>query len=329
MKALVNTDHFGLAETFGLTRGKVRDVFDLGDRLLIVSTDRLSAHDVVLPNPIVGRGAILTQMTVKWLDRLQGMFKDLSTYLPVQHHIISTNVADLPPEFKPFADELAGRFMIVHKCIPLSVEFIVRGYISGSLWKQYIQMVRDSADGPIMLLGHEFPRNLQESEELAAVIFTPSTKAGPGEHDENISYERMVEILRDWLTKNGYTKIDPEKLAEQCRNVSIKLYSEAREDAREKGIIIADTKFELALLFVDDQPVLVIIDEVLTPDSSRFWPVDQYAVGRSQPSFDKQPVRDHLSSLNWDKKPPAPELPPEIVQQTEERYRTAEQMLFG
>ncbi|MBW2647691.1 MAG: phosphoribosylaminoimidazolesuccinocarboxamide synthase [Deltaproteobacteria bacterium] len=329
MKALINTDHFGLSDLFKMMRGKVRDVFDLGNRLLIISTDRLSAHDVVLPNPIVGRGIILTQMTIKWLDKFKVMFKDLSTYLAVEHHIVSTSVDDLQTEFKKFAGELAGRFMIVHKCIPLPIEFIVRGYISGSLWKQYKRMVAESSDGPIILLGHEFPRNLQESQQLENVIFTPSTKAEAGAHDENISYEEMVKILHGWLKENGHTNIDAEKLAEQCRNVSVKLYSKAREVALEKGIIIADTKFELALRFVDGKPILVIIDEVLTPDSSRFWPADKYVVGQSQPSFDKQPVRDHLSGLNWDKTPPAPELPPEIVEATEERYQTAERMLFG
>jgi len=329
MKALMKTDYFGLDQTFGLTCGKVRDVYDLGDKFLIVATDRLSAHDVVLPNPIIGRGVILTQMTDKWLNLLKGMFGKLSTYLPVQHHIISTNLNDLPAEFKMFAGILVNRFMIVHKCIPFPVELIVRGYISGSLWKQYKRMVAESTEGPIILLGHEFPRDLQESQELIKAIFTPSTKAKAGAHDENITYDQMVTILRKWLEENGYTEIDADKLAEQCRNVSVELYSKAQEDAKKKGIIIADTKFELALLLKDGKWTLVIIDEVLTPDSSRFWPLSEYKVGQSQPSFDKQPVRDYLDTLDWDKQPPAPYLPQDIVDKTEQRYRTAFKMLFG
>ncbi len=272
-----------------LGRGKVRDIYDLGDALLIVATDRLSAFDVVLPDPIPGKGEVLTRMSLFWFDRFRGL---------VPNHLITAEVDEYPQELAPYRDELRGRSMVVKKAEPLPVECIVRGYISGSGWKEYLET------GAVC--GIELPKGLQESQQLSEPIFTPSTKAELGEHDENVSFDVVV----------GKIGAD---LAEEIRARSLKLYSEAAEYAKGRGIIIADTKFEFGLV----EGELTLIDEVLTPDSSRFWPMDQYRPGGPQPSFDKQFVRDYLQGLDWDKKPPAPSLPQEIIEKTASRYREA------
>jgi len=269
-------------------RGKVRDIYDLGDRLLMVATDRISAYDVVLPNGIPGKGRVLTQLSVWWLKQLEGL---------VPHHLISTKVEDLPPACHPFKDQLEGR--ITKKLKPLPVECIVRGYLSGSGWSEY------QKSGTVC--GEKLPSGLVESSRLPLPIFTPSTKVERG-HDENISFARMGAMLGD------------SALAERVREVSLAIYQKACELAEPKGFIIADTKFEFG---TDSAGRLVLIDEVLTPDSSRFWPKDQYQPGRPQPSFDKQLVRDYLTSISWNQQPPAPVLPEEIVKKTSEKYEEA------
>ena len=270
-------------------RGKVRDVYELGDHYLIVATDRLSAFDVVLPTPIPGKGKILTQMSLFWFD----MFKD-----DVENHLVAWNVDDYPDVLKKYKDELEDRSMLVKKCNPMPVECIVRGYITGSAWKEYQKTG--------MVCGIKLPANMQESEPFPEPLFTPSTKAEAGQHDENISYEKMVEIVG-------------EEKAAILKEKSLFIYSKAAEYAKERGVIIADTKFEFGEL----DGKIILIDEILTPDSSRFWPMEDYQVGRPQPSFDKQYVRDYLESIGWNKKPPAPELPPEIVEKTISRYQEA------
>jgi len=277
-----------------LKSGKVREVFDLGDRLLIVATDRISAFDVVMPNGIPRKGQILTQLSFFWFER----FADL-----VPNHLLADRDAPWPGELQPFAGLLAGRSMIVRKAQPLPVECVVRGYLAGSGWKEYQQSRR--------VCGIALPDGLVESAELPEPIFTPATKAVSG-HDENISFAQVVNTIG-------------RELAERVRELSLRLYTEARAYARQRGIIIADTKFEFGL--ADGQ--LLLIDEVLTPDSSRFWPADQYQPGRSQPSFDKQFVRDYLESLGWNKQPPGPVLPPEVVAKTQAKYIEAYQRLTG
>ncbi len=275
-----------------LHRGKVRDMYGIpghDDKLLMVATDRISAYDVVMGDPIPGKGAILTQLSLFWFDLLGDI---------VDNHLISANTADYPAVCQPYAEQLRGRSMLVRKTRPLSVECIVRGYISGSFWQAY-QKNR-------VVCGFELPAGLQESDQLPEVLFTPSTKADLGDHDENISLAQLE------------AKMGPER-SREIAEISIKLYSRAAEYARNKGIIIADTKFELGE--IDGK--LILIDEVLTPDSSRFWPVDEYKPGQGQPSFDKQYLRDYLSSLDWDKTPPAPPLPSEIITRTKERYDEA------
>ncbi len=272
-----------------LNRGKVRDLYEVDGKLLMVATDRMSAFDVVMNEPVPGKGEVLTRMSLFWFD----FFRD-----QVKNHLISADPADYPAACAPYREQLAGRSMLVVKADPLPVECIVRGYISGSFWKAYQKSTT--------VCGFELPEGLEESGRLPGAIFTPSTKAEQGAHDENISFERMVEILgRD--------------TAERAREICVSLYSRAAEYARERGIIIADTKFELG--WHDGE--LVLIDEVLTPDSSRFWPLDEYRPGGPQPSFDKQFLRDYLSGLDWDKTPPPPPLPPEIVEKTAARYREA------
>lgn len=268
--------------------GKVREIFDLGDQLLFVATDRISAFDCIMPNGIPGKGTILTQISHFWFDH----FKDL-----VKGHRNLGTSDPLPDSLEPWKRWLEGRSMVVEKTSPLAIECVVRGYLAGSGWKEYQQNKT--------VCGISLPDGLLESAELPEPIFTPATKAEEG-HDENISFDQACNLVG-------------REIAEQVRALSLKLYERARDMAREKGIIIADTKFEFGLK--DEE--LILIDEVLTPDSSRFWPADKYQVGGSQPSFDKQFVRDYLESLDWDKCPPAPSLPPHIVQQTQEKYLEA------
>ncbi len=277
------------------SQGKVRDLFDLGDRMLLVATDRLSAFDVILPDAIPYKGEVLTKISLFWFDVLDDV---------VANHLISADVADLPSEFVPYAETFAGRFMLAKKAEVFPVECIVRGYLAGSGWNEY----RTSGT----VCGQKLPEGLVESSRLPEPIFTPSTKAEIGEHDENISFERVVELIG-------------EEHANALRDASIKLYSRAAKHALDCGIIIADTKFEFGLV----DGVVTLVDEVLTPDSSRFWPADSYEPGKGQPSFDKQFVRDWLQSSGWDKKPPAPELPEDIITITAEKYVEAYEMITG
>jgi len=270
-------------------RGKVRDVYDLGETLLIVATDRISAFDVVMPNPIPDKGMVLTQISRFWFDAT----KDI-----VPNHLISAEVEDFPEVCRPYREILAGRTMWVRKTEPLPVECVVRGYLSGSGWGEY------QTRGEVC--GIRLPKGLVESSQLEEPIFTPATKAEAGAHDENISFEQVGEIVG-------------KERAEQIRAVSIAIYQRARQMAEERGIIIADTKFEFGI----SGGKLFLIDEVLTPDSSRFWPKDTYRPGGPQKSFDKQFLRDYLLSLDWDKTPPAPQLPQEIIEKTRERYLEA------
>lgn len=278
-----------------LHRGKVRDIYDLGDKLLIVATDRLSAFDVVLPTPIPDKGKILTLMTLFWLDFLCDI---------VENHLITAKVEEYPKELRGYADILRDRSMIVKKAKVLPVECIVRGYLSGSAWREY----RERGE----VCGLKLPEGLRESERLPEPIFTPSTKAELGKHDINITFEEMKKIIG-------------ESLADAVRTISLKLYQKAHAYALERGIIIADTKFEFGLY----EGRLILVDEVLTPDSSRFWPKDTYAPGRPQESFDKQFIRDWLKNSGWQEGTPPPSLPPEIVSQTRERYLEALYRLTG
>ena len=275
-------------------RGKVRDVYDLGDRLLIVATDRLSAFDVVLPTGIPGKGIVLTQVSLFWFELLRDV---------IENHVISAKVSEYPRELQTFRDQLEGRSMIVVKTDVLPVECVVRGYLVGSGWKDY------RATG--VVCGIALPPGLRESDRIEPPIFTPATKAETG-HDENIPFETMAATVG-------------RERAEEARRVSLEIYSRARAHAEARGIILADTKFEFGVR--DGR--LVWIDEALTPDSSRFWPRDGYAPGRSQPSFDKQYVRDYLETLRWDKQPPGPELPPEVVAGTVRKYLEAMDRLRG
>jgi len=275
-------------------RGKVRDVYEVGDELLVVATDRLSAFDVVLPTGIPGKGVLLTQMSLFWFELL----KDV-----VPHHVVTADVSEYPAELRAFRDQLEGRSMLVQKTDVMPIECVVRGYIVGSGWKDY------KKTGAIC--GITLPAGLRESDRLEPPIFTPATKAETG-HDENISYETMVGTVG-------------QERAAEARRVSLEIYERARAHAEARGIIVADTKFEFGIR--DGR--LIWIDEALTPDSSRFWPRDAYAPGRSQPSFDKQFVRDYLETLDWDKQPPGPELPPEVVARTVEKYVEAYERLRG
>ena len=277
-------------------RGKVRDVYTLADgRLMLIATDRISAFDVVMADPIPDKGKILNQISAYWFQRCQDL---------VPNHLISTDVRDFPAPCREFADILAGRSMLVHQARPLPIECIVRGYLAGSGWQEYQET------GAIC--GEKLPGGLRESERLPAPIFTPSTKAELGVHDENITYAAVVDTL-------GVS------LAQQVRDLSLAVYNRAHTEAEAKGIIIADTKFEFGL--IGDR--LVLIDEVLTPDSSRFWPKSDFAPGRSQKSFDKQYLRDYLLSLGWNKQPPPPPLPPEVITNTRQKYLEALQLLTG
>jgi phosphoribosylaminoimidazole-succinocarboxamide synthase len=275
-------------------RGKVRDVYDLGDRLLIVATDRISAFDVVLPTGIPGKGAVLTQLSLFWFDLLKGV---------VPHHVLTSDVSEYGQGLQRHRDQLEGRSMVVRKTDPLPVECVVRGYLVGSGWKDY------RSTGAVC--GIALPPGLRESERLQPPLFTPATKEESG-HDQNIPLEAMAGRIGRGM-------------AERLRDISLELYGRARAYAEQRGIILADTKFEFGLR--DGQPVW--IDEALTPDSSRFWPVDGYRPGVSQPSFDKQYVRDYLESLDWDKTPPGPELPAEVVERTGQKYFEALDRLTG
>jgi phosphoribosylaminoimidazole-succinocarboxamide synthase len=279
-------------------RGKVRDMYEIpghDDKLLMVATDRISAYDVIMDDPIPGKGAVLTELSLFWFDLLGDV---------VENHLISADVDQYPPECQPYAEQLQGRSMLVKKTKPLSIECIVRGYISGSFWSAYKK-------NPIVC-GFKLPPNMQESDKLPEPLFTPSTKADLGGHDENISLDQMKEIV-------GTAK------AEQISRICLDLYKKAADFALSRGIIIADTKFELGE--IDGR--LILIDEVLTPDSSRFWPEDRYEPGKSQPSFDKQFLRDYLSSLDWGKTPPPPPLPEYIIEKTKLRYSEAVLKITG
>jgi phosphoribosylaminoimidazole-succinocarboxamide synthase len=277
-------------------RGKVRDVYAAGDQLIMVATDRISAFDYVLGSGIPDKGRVLNQLSAFWFGRTGHI---------VKNHLISTNVNDYPGSARPFAPQLEGRSSLVRRTNPIQVECVARGYISGSGWKDY------KATGRVS--GIELPAGLQESEQLPEPIYTPSTKAEEG-HDEAIDFAETVKL------------VGSEELAAQLRDVSIAVYKAVAEHARERGVILADTKFEFGL---DEAGVLTLGDEVCTPDSSRFWPADSYEVGRGQPSFDKQYVRDWATSTGWDKLPPAPPIPEDVVQQTRERYVTAYERLAG
>jgi len=276
-------------------RGKVRDVYEVDDRLLIVASDRMSAFDVVMDDPIPDKGKILTSISIYWFGELEKI---------VENHLISSEPSEYPAPCQKYAQQLAGRSMLVQKAMPLPVECIVRGYLSGSGWQEYL------SEGSVC--GIALPEGLVESEKLPKPIFTPSTKAQDGMHDENISFDRAVEILG-------------KETSEQVRDISLKIYEFGRDRAAEKGIIVADTKFEFGKF--DDR--LILIDEVLTPDSSRFWPMDAYRPGGPQKSFDKQYLRDYLIEIQWPKKPPPPKLPQEIIHKTREKYLEALERLTG
>jgi phosphoribosylaminoimidazole-succinocarboxamide synthase len=290
MRAVISQTEFPGLKLLG--RGKVRDIYDLGDRLLIVATDRLSAFDVVLPTPIPDKGRVLTQLSLFWFEKLAGV---------VPHHVIEAK--NFGGELARYADALAGRSMLVRRTEPFPIECVVRGFISGSGWKDY------QRTGTIC--GIALPAGLRESDRLPEPIFTPSTKATTG-HDENISFDEAASRIGRLM-------------AERLRETSLTLYRRAAEHAAARGIIIADTKFEFGL----DGGELVWIDEALTPDSSRFWPADHYSPGKAQPSFDKQFVRDYLEKIDWNKQPPAPALPPDVVSGTREKYRDAYQRITG
>jgi phosphoribosylaminoimidazole-succinocarboxamide synthase len=277
-----------------LKSGKVREVFDLGEHLLFVATDRISAFDCIMPNGIPRKGEVLTQISYFW-------FSQTESFQP--NHLVSKPGDPLPPQLQPMAARLARRSMIVKKAMPLAIECVVRGYLAGSGWKEYKEQQT--------VCGIKLPAGLKESSELPEPIFTPATKAETG-HDLNISFDQAAGIVGA-------------DIAEQARAASLNIYNFARDYARKRGIIIADTKFEFGM--TDGK--LILIDELMTPDSSRFWPADKYEPGRSQPSFDKQFVRDYLETLDWNKMPPAPALPPEVVARTQQKYLEAYERLTG
>jgi len=277
-------------------RGKVRDVYAMGDKhLLIVATDRISAFDCVLPTAIERKGVVLTALSRFWFEKLAHI---------VPNHLLTTNIDRMPEIIRRHSHELAGRSMLVRPARVFPVECVVRGYLAGSGWKDYLRTGE--------VCGHRLPEGLRESDELPQPIFTPSTKAEQG-HDENISETRVREILGEETTTF-------------LRDTSLRLYGEARDYARGRGIIIADTKFEFGR---DDHGQIILVDEALTPDSSRFWPCEDYAPGKSQPSFDKQFVRDYLETMNWDKRPPAPSIPSQVATATTARYLEAHKLLTG
>jgi phosphoribosylaminoimidazole-succinocarboxamide synthase len=288
-KVIRETHFAGVAPS---ARGKVRDIYDLGDRLLIVATDRLSAFDVVMPTPIPDKGRVLTQLSLFWFNLLRAV---------IPNHVLSAT--DFPAPFDRFTDDLAGRTMVVRKTAPLPVECVARGYLSGSGWKEYRETGK--------ICGIALPAGLKESAKLPEPIFTPATKAATG-HDENISFERAAEMIG-------------KDLADKVRQITLDIYRRAAAYAGPRGILLADTKFEFGLLNGE----LMWIDEALTPDSSRFWPAAPYKPGGAQPSFDKQFVRDYLERIQWPKTPPGPDLPPDVVAATRAKYREAYKTLVG
>jgi phosphoribosylaminoimidazole-succinocarboxamide synthase len=278
-----------------VSRGKVRDVYEVsGERLLVVATDRLSAFDVVMAEGIPDKGMVLSQLSVFWFNHFRGV---------IPHHFLTARMSDYPAELQQFSDQLAGRSMLVKKAKPFPIECVVRGYLAGSGWKDY------KATGAIC--GVKLPTGLLDSSKLEEPIFTPSTKAQVG-HDENIDWDATVRAIG-------------KAAAEKLREYSLTLYSKARDFAEQRGILLADTKFEFGL----DGDTVILIDEVLTPDSSRFWPKEGYQPGKSQPSFDKQFVRDYLESTHWNKQPPPPPLPKEVLEKTSEKYREAFRLITG
>ena len=291
-QAVIETDFPGLNL---VKRGKVRDIYDLGKNLLMVATDRISAFDVVMPDPVPDKGKILTQISMFW-------FREMAPL--VANHVVSCRVEEFPEACQPFADTLRSRSLLVKKAAPLEIECVVRGYLSGSGWISYRK------NGTVC--GIRLPDGLKESDKLPAPLFTPSTKASAGAHDENIDFETAAEIIG-------------RPLAEKVRNLSLAIYEKGARTAAEKGILIADTKFEFGL--VEDE--LILIDEVMTPDSSRFWPKSSYMPGSAQKSFDKQYVRDYLLSLDWNKTSPGPRLPKEIIQSTRAKYLEALHLIAG
>ncbi len=286
-EGIIETNFPGLSV---ITRGKVRDIYDAGaDKLLIVATDRISAFDVVMPDPIPGKGNILTSMSAFWFKKTSGI---------IGNHLLSVDCENYPEQFLPYRQELRGRSMLVERAKPLPVECVVRGYLSGSGWKDYLH------SGSVS--GIKLPSGLKESDKLAEPIFTPSSKAPPGQHDAPISIACVEGMLGHALT-------------ERLKSASLAIYNLAAEFALQRGIIIADCKFEFGLC----KGELILIDELLTPDSSRFWPLDKYEAGRAQQSYDKQFLRDYLISINWNQAPPAPRLPEEIIKKTRLRYEEA------
>jgi len=288
-------------------RGKVRDIYDLGDKLLIVATDRISAFDVVLPNGIPDKGRVLTQLSLYWFERTRHLVSNhlISAEIDVIAEAVTSAGGQVDAQVREMLD---GRSMLVVKAKPYPIECVVRGYLAGSLWKEYVQA--GGREKPVTLHGIALPAGLRESDRLQEPIFTPATKAASG-HDENISLEQAARMVG--------------AVARELARLSMQIYRFARDEAVQKGIIIADTKFE----FGERDGQILLIDEVLTPDSSRFWAVDDYVPGRSQPSFDKQYVRDWLENTGWDKTPPAPQLPPDVVQKTAEKYREAYRRMTG
>jgi phosphoribosylaminoimidazole-succinocarboxamide synthase len=294
----MNSQVLGKSNFEGITllkRGKVRDVYEIGDQLLIVASDRISAFDVVMDNPIPDKGKILTNISLFWFNKLTSI---------VENHLISTDPQEYPEACQKYAEQLRGRSMLVKKTNPLPVECIVRGYLSGSGWKDYL------SNGSVC--GIPLPKGLKESEKLPEPIFTPSTKAEDGMHDENISFEKAMAIVG-------------EEIANKVNRLSLEIYKFGRDLAAAKGIIVADTKFEFGIR--DGR--LILIDEVLTPDSSRFWPMDEYSAGGPQKSFDKQFLRDYLENINWPKQPPPPKLPREVIDKTRDKYLEALKRLTG
>jgi len=297
MQCVTNTD---IKEFPLLSRGKVRDIYETGpDSLLIVTTDRISAFDVIMDDPIPHKGVVLNQITLFWMEKFAQL---------VPNHLLATEVADFPAALKPHADMLEGRAVLVRRAKPLAIECIVRGYITGSGWKDY------QKTGSVC--GHTLPQGLRESDKLPAPLFTPSTKAELGRHDENIS---VAEAMR----------ITGTALAAQAQDLALDIYANARDYAEKRGIIIADTKFEFGTVQEGETEQLILIDEVLTPDSSRFWPMSDYAPGRGQQSFDKQFLRDWLEEIKFSKQPPAPKIPQSIIDQTRAKYLEAYRLLTG
>ena len=278
-----------------IKQGKVRDIYDMGDSLLMVTSDRISAFDVIMDQPVPDKGVVLTQISLYWFD----LMKDL-----VPNHIITGNVDEFPEICRPYKDQLRGRSILVKKCEPLAIECVVRGYITGSGWKSY------KADGTVC--GITLPEGLKESQQLPEPIFTPSTKEELGAHDENIDFETAAAIVG-------------QATAEKVRDLSLAIYKKGAEIAAKRGIIIADTKFEFGL----HNGEIILIDEILTPDSSRFWPADKYEAGHGQESFDKQYLRDYLESIEWNKQPPPPVLPEAVIANTRAKYVEALRYITG